>query len=187
MVWRPLVPFAPPLRSCGSTGVQRSPCAAELPQPLKTWPSFDAEGVGTACWRLVEAFVHVNGRRGQRGDEIGHSGTRVRQWCRRERAPSERTAFWRARRAPGLAFPGIRPAGGNVKDVPTVPGSYLTPSGSRGTGSAAAGRSRRLRRARDATIPARGKAGKGLSLGSALIRPTGKFIGPRSSDNLVHH
>ena len=56
------------------------------------------------------------------------------------------------RDAPGLAFPGIKSAGGNVKDVPTVPESYFTPSGgARGTASAAAGRSRRPR-ARDATI-----------------------------------
>ena len=42
------------------------------------------------------------------------------------------------RDAPGLAFPGIKSAGGNVKDVPTVPGSYLTPSG--GTGDGLGGR-----------------------------------------------
>ena len=40
--------------------------------------------------------------------------------------------------APGLAFPGIKSAGGNVKDVSTVPGSYLTPSG--GTGDGLSGR-----------------------------------------------
>ena len=57
--------------------------------PLKTWPSFDAEGVGTAFSRLVEAFVLMNGRRGQRGDVIGQTGTMVLRWCRRERAPSE--------------------------------------------------------------------------------------------------
>ena len=38
------------------------------------------------------------------------------------------------RDAPGLAFPGIKSAGGNVKDVPTVPGSYFTPSGGTGDG-----------------------------------------------------
>ena len=38
------------------------------------------------------------------------------------------------RDAPGLAFPGINSAGGNVKDVPTVPGSYFTPSGGTGDG-----------------------------------------------------
>ena len=65
-----------------------SPYAAKLSPPLKTWPSFDAEGVGTAFWRLVEAFVLMNGRRGQRGDVIGQTGTRVRRWCRRYRAPS---------------------------------------------------------------------------------------------------
>ena len=42
------------------------------------------------------------------------------------------------RDAPGLAFPGIKSAGGNVKEVPTVPGSYLTPSG--GTGDGLGGR-----------------------------------------------
>ena len=48
-----------------------------------------------------------------------------------EKGRIARTAFWRPRRARALAFPGIKSAGGNVKDVPTVPGSYLTPS--RGT------------------------------------------------------
>ena len=84
MKWRPPVPLryrsdrpsdatARPVLCC-------SPCAAELPPPLKTWPSFDAEGVGIAFWRLVEAFVLMNGRRGQRGHAIGQSSTRVRRW-----------------------------------------------------------------------------------------------------------
>ena len=42
------------------------------------------------------------------------------------------------RNAPGLAFPGIKSAGGNVKGCQTVPGSYLTPSG--GTGDGLGGR-----------------------------------------------
>ena len=29
MVWRPLVPFAPPLRSCGSIGVQLAVCLVQ--------------------------------------------------------------------------------------------------------------------------------------------------------------
>ena len=54
-----------------------------------------------------------------------------------EKGRIARTAFC-GRDAPGLAFPGIKSAGGNVKDVPTVPGSYLTPSG--GTGDGLGGR-----------------------------------------------
>ena len=69
------------------------------------------------------------------------------------------------RDAPGLAFPGIKSAGGNVKDVPTVPGSYLTPSG--GTGDGLGGRR---------TVPtasgarrASSRGGKGVKVRGALV------------------
>ena len=77
-----------PADPTASIGVLLAVSAAELAPPLKTWPSFDAEGVGIAFWRLAEAFVLMNGRRGQRGDEIGQTRTMVLRWCRRERAPS---------------------------------------------------------------------------------------------------
>ena len=66
-----------------------SPSTAKLSPPLKTWPSFDAEGVGTAFSRLVEAFVLMNGRRGQIGDVNGQAGTRVIRWHRGHRAAWE--------------------------------------------------------------------------------------------------
>ena len=81
---------------------------------------------------MVEAIVLMNGRRGQRGDEIGQTTrTMVLPWFydgADEKGRHRRTAFWR-RDAPGLAFPGIKSAGGNVKGLQTVPGSHLTPSG----------------------------------------------------------
>ena len=70
---------APPLVRLDRCAARRRPPSSNfrVPPPLKTWPSFDAEGVGIAFWRLVEAFVLMNGRRGQRGDVIGQTGTMV--------------------------------------------------------------------------------------------------------------
>ena len=92
MVWRPSVPFAPPLRACGSTGVllavgrQAFGALENLAGPHLTRKAWD-----TAFSRLDEheAFVLINGRRGQRGDVIGQTGTMVLRWCRRERPHRE--------------------------------------------------------------------------------------------------
>ena len=46
-----------------------------------------------------------------------------------EKGLHRRTAFWPPKSDSAFPFSGIKSAGGNVKDVATVPGSYLTPSG----------------------------------------------------------
>ena len=71
------------------------------------------------------------------------------------------------RDAPGLAFPGIKSAGGNVKGCQTVPGSYLTPSG--GTGDGLGGRRTVPTASGRATRnPRRGKGVNKLLTGSAI-------------------
>ena len=57
-----------------------------------------------------------------------------------EKGRIARTAFWQGKtKSVTVAFfTVIKSAGENVKDVPTVPGSYLTPSG--GTGDGLGGR-----------------------------------------------
>ena len=65
---------------------------------MKTWPSFDAEGVETVFSRLIEAFVVINGRCGQRGDVIRQTSTMVLLWFydgADEKGRIARTAFWR--------------------------------------------------------------------------------------------
>ena len=49
----------------------------------------EAEGFGTAFSRLDEAFVLMNGQRGQIGDVNGQTGTRVIRWHRGHRAAWE--------------------------------------------------------------------------------------------------
>ena len=70
---------------------------------------------------MDEAFVLMNGRRGQIGDVNGQTGTRVIRWHRGHRPAWEDRAFWRPGLAP-TAFLGKCSAGVNVKGGSDGPG-----------------------------------------------------------------